>query len=191
MESEQPRVASVDPDAFARATEHAAAHWWTTSDGRLAPDPEPGVLELRVAASSVARALHLFRDIATAAGDRGMRVAAVSAGRQHRAGVGIGRDFAITPLHIEELRARVPISEIDFEQYLSRSPLLAYREDKLRQRGWVPKADGRLRVVLPRRWDHPQQASRWVSRFSDQTGRPLERKVADVVAQLDMRSRAR
>ena len=125
-----------------RATKETVANGWTNADGRLTPDPVPGVLEARVAPSSAARALQVFRDVACMAEEVGMLVAPVGGGRHHRAGVGIGQGPAVTPLRIEEQQSRVPIEEIDLQQYLAQRPVLALYEDEILKRGWVSEQMG-------------------------------------------------
>jgi hypothetical protein len=176
------------PHEAVAATLEAVTQWHATPDERLSPYPTPGILELRVTQASVDRALRLFQAIAAASEELGMEVRPVGRGRHHRPGVGIGRGLAITPLRIEEQRSRVPISEIDLEDYLRRDLRWIFREEDLRKRGWVPLADGRLRVLLSRRFDRPPPGHAWCSRFSDQVGRPLEAKLGELVRQLETRA---
>jgi hypothetical protein len=179
-----------NPDEAVAATLRAIEPWHTTPDGRLSPRPAPGILELRVAPESVDRALRMFQAVVVASHELGMDVREQVGARHQRPGVGIGRGGIVTALHVEELRSRVAISGDDLEEYLRRDLRWILREDELRDRGWVPMADGRLRVVLPRRFDRPPEGITWCSRFSDQVGRPLEAKLQELLVQLDARSRA-
>jgi hypothetical protein len=171
------------------ATLVAAEEWFTTADGRLAPQVEPGVLEARVSASQLPRAIALVQEVIGQSERRGMAVSAVDRGRQHRPGIAIGRDDVVTPLRIEELRDRVTLSDDELEEYLRKSLGWFLREEELRQRGWVPRASGRLRLHLVARHD-PQPGSvwGWRSSFSDQEGKSLEDKLGLVVDELEARS---
>jgi hypothetical protein len=179
-----------NPDEAVAATLRAIEQWHATPDGRLSPRPAPGILELRVAPGSVDRALRMFQAVVVASQELGMDVRGVVGARHQRPGVGIGRGGIVTALDVEELRSRVAISGDDLEEYLRRDLRWILREDELRDRGWVPMADGRLRIVLPRRFDRPPEGIAWCSRFSDQVGRPLEAKLQELLVQLDARSRA-
>jgi hypothetical protein len=193
----QPARIHIPPDlagchATIAATRDAADGWFATADERLSPRPQPGVFELRVSRRQLDRALLLLQAVIVASNELGMEVGAVGKSRTHRAGVAIGRPGLLTPIRVEELRDRVPLADIDLDAYLRTSLNWLFYEDELRKRGWVPGAGGRLRIRLPRRYDRPPlPTGGWRSAFSDQEGRMLEAKLADLLIALDQRSSRR
>jgi hypothetical protein len=171
------------------ATRVAAEDWLANSDGRLAPQVEAGILDARVSAASLPRALVLVQNVIVRSQERGMAVSAVDRGRHHRPGIAIGREGVVTPLRVEELRDRVSVSEDELAEYLRTNPRWWMLEEEIRQRGWVPRASGRLRLLLlPRHDPRRGSASGWRSSFSDQVGRTLEAKLQLVVDELAARS---
>jgi hypothetical protein len=171
------------------ATRVASENWFPNVDGRLAPQVEPGILEARVSAASLPRALAAVQEVIARSQERGMLVFGVDRGRHHRPGIAIGREDVGTPLRVVELRDRVSISEDDLAESLRANPRWWMREEELRERGWLPRANGRLRVLLlPRHDPRPDSASGWRSSFSDQEGRTLEQKLGLIVDELAARS---
>jgi len=172
------------------ATLEAAQGWGRTQDQRLAPRPEPGLVEARVARESLDRALRIMQTLIDACSTSGMEVAALQRARTHRAGVGFGRVPHLTAIRIEEVRYRMPFAELDLEQWRNENVVWDSDEDRLRTQGWIPRASGRLRLRLPRRHDRPPRGETgWRFSFTDQVGRPLEAQLSDVLAALDDRSR--
>lgn len=170
---------------FLVATREAAASWHCTADERLSPWPEPGILELRVAPAQLDRALAIAQAVIFASENAGMEIAAVAAGRGHRAGIGIGRDGRFTAVRIEEGRDLLTLTDQEIERWLEDHQTWFHREWEVRERHAVPRADGRLRLVIPRRYDRsPDSEAGWRSSFADQVGRSLEEKLNDVVTAL-------
>jgi hypothetical protein len=178
---------------FVKATLEHAQGWGVTPDGRLQPEPEPGVVEIRVSPVQLDRALRLVQALIDAGTARGMQASKVVRAREHRPGIGIGRGGQATALRVEEIRCLVAFADLDLEQWRQESPHWAWmREDELRERGWVPRACGKLRVLLPRRYGRaPRGEAGWRFSFTDQTGRPLEVQLNDVVLALEDRSQSR
>ena len=176
---------------FVLATLEEAQRWHQTQDQRLVPQPQPGIVEVRVARENVDRALRIVQALIDAGLASGMEVAAVSRTRDHRAGVGIGRGHQMTAMRIEDVRYRFPFADLDLEQWRNENPIWTYDEDRLRDLGWVPRASGKLRLRLPRHYDTaPRGEAGWRFSFTDQVGRPLDAQLADILTALDDRSRA-
>jgi hypothetical protein len=174
---------------FLLATREAAASWHCTADGRLSPQPEPGILEARVAPAQLDRALAIVQAVIAACEHAGMDITAVARGRGHRAGIGVGRDGRFTAVRIEEGRDLETLTDRDIEQWLEDHPRWFDREWALRERHARPRANGRLRLLLPRRHDRsPDPRAGWRSSFADQVGSPLEEKLTDVVVALVQRA---
>jgi hypothetical protein len=111
-----------------------------------------------------------------------MEVRDLQYARGQRPGVGIGRGKQFAAIKIEELRRLVALSDFDPEQWESELGVWWGRDEELRERGWVPRVDGRLRVRLPRRYDRPPHGEAgWRFSFTDQVGRPLESQLDEIV----------
>jgi hypothetical protein len=176
---------------FVTRTWHTAATWHATPDDRLSPQPEPGIVDARVSRHQLPRALRLVHVVIERSSEVGLKVAPVNRAHRCRAGIGIGRDGAYTPVRVQELRDRIAFADLDLDRWRREHPVWYIREEELRDRGWVPRANGKLRLVLPRRYDYPPTPEGgWRSTFTDQEGRPVEEKVSDVVAALAERAAA-
>lgn len=176
---------------FVTNTWHAAAAWHATPDDRLSPQAEPGIVDVRVSRRHLPRALRLVQVVIERSSDVGLEVAPVNRAPRCRAGIGIGRDGAYTPVRVQELRDRLHFADLDLERWRREHPVWLFREDEMRERGWVPRANGKLRLVLPRRYDRPPAPDYgWRSTFTDQDGRPVEQQVTDAVAALAQRAAA-
>jgi hypothetical protein len=174
---------------FLIATEEAAKSWHCTADERLSPQPQPGVLEARVSRGQVDRSLAIAERLIVACEEAGMEVVALDTGRGHRAGIGVGRNGRFTAVRIEERRDLIALTDEEIERWLQAHPTWWEREDVLRERHATPRANGKLRLLLPRRHDRsPDPQFGWRSSFSDEEGRPLEEKVREVVDALVQRA---
>ena len=176
---------------FLSATRDATGRWYRNADERLAPQPSPGILELRVTPASVERALAIVQSVIDGCKVADLDVAAIDAGRGHRAGIGIGCPGRYTAIRVVELRERTPVTAGEIETWLAEHPRRIVDEWRLRERRFHVRADGRLRLLLPRRHDrapHPHEGWRWS--FTDQVGRRLEEQIPNVVAALGERRSA-
>lgn len=172
---------------FLIATREAAASWICTPDGRLAPWTAPGIAEVRVSREQLERTLELLDAAAAECGGLGLEVAPVGRTRSHRAGVGIGRGELIA-IRVEERRDLVAFSEEALERWRPEAEeWIRVREFEMRKLGWCRRANGRLRLRLPRRHD-PSPTGGWRHSFSDQPECPLEKQLGDIVAALSARS---
>jgi hypothetical protein len=170
------------------ATRSAARDWHRTPDGRLVPQVEPGVVEVRVSPDQFERALSLAQAVIEQCVARGMTVGNVERNRKRRPGVGIGRGGELTAITVEEVRCLMPFADVDAERWREDTRLWWYRAEELEARGLVPRPGGRLGLTLPRRYDRPpRQEKGWRFSFKDQTGRALEMQITDVVAAIDDR----
>jgi hypothetical protein len=169
---------------FLTATREAATSWICTPDGRLSPQTAPGIAEVRVSRAQLERALELLDAVAAECEARGLEVSPVARTRFHRAGIGIGRGGKLTAIRVEERRELVPFSEEALERWRPEAEDWIWRrEPEMRERGWCPRANGRLRLRLPRRHD-PSPTDGWRHSFSDQAERPLEHQLGDMVTAL-------
>jgi hypothetical protein len=174
---------------FLEAPRDAALQWHLTADDRLSPQPHPGILELRVSRLQLDRALTLSQAAIDGCLERGLDVAAVDRGRNHRAGVGVGEPGKYCAIRVVELRERIPIDEQGIERWLAEASRRISDEWILRERGYQVRAGGRLRVRLARRYDpSPRAPAGWRWSFTDQVGRPLEDQLDDIVDTLYERS---
>lgn len=177
---------------FLIATREAADRWHLNADDRLSPQPSPAILELRVARARVERALAIVQAVIDGCGAAGLEVAPIDGARGHRAGIGIGRPGRYTAIRVEELRKRVPVSRAEIDQWLAEDMLRRSDDWRLRERGFWVCADGRLRLLLPPRYDRaPDGREGWRWSFTDQVDQPLEEQIPDVVAALRERASSR
>lgn len=175
---------------FLTATREASSSWICTPDGRLSPQTAPGIAEIRVSRGQVDRTLELLDAIAAHSEAQGLEVAPVRRTRSHRAGIGIGRGGGLTAIRVDERRDLAEFSEHALECWRAEAETwIGVREFDMRERGWCPRANGRLRLLLPRRHD-PSPTGGWRHSFSDQPERPLETQLDDVVAALLARTGA-
>ncbi len=190
MPEEGPTRPSLDAaDPIVAATSEAACRWHLTPDGRLQPDTEPGIVETRVSPAQLDRALRLLQALIQASKARGLEPRPLERARGQRAGVGIGRYGNLVAVRLTEIRKLVAFADLDLDQWRRETPAWLIREDELRERGWVPRASGQLRILLPRRYGRPPRGERgWRFSFTDQVGRPLEDQLADVVRALEDRT---
>jgi hypothetical protein len=169
---------------FLTGTREAAASWICTPDGRLSPRAAPGIAEVRVSRKQLDRTLELLDAIARECEAQGLEVTPVGHTRSHRAGIGIGRGGELTAIRVEERRDLVAFSEEALERWRPEAETWIWsRELDMRERGWCPRANGRLRLRLPRRYE-PSPTGGWRHSFSDQPERPLEAQLGDIVAAL-------
>jgi hypothetical protein len=165
---------------FLAATRIASESWGLTPDGRLQPRPEPGLLEARVSPRQFDRALAVVQEVIASAGGEGLQAVPIARGSGHRAGIAVGH----TPVWIEERRSLKKVTEAALEEWRGEVGYwVEVRECFIRDRGLCPRANGRLRLRLPRRYDLAS-APGWRHSFSDQDGRPLESIVPDVIEAL-------
>lgn len=175
---------------FLTATREAAASWICTPDGRLSPQTAPGIAEVRVSREQLDRTLAVLDAVVAECGAQGLEVAPVGRTRWHRAGIGIGRGGELTAIRVEERRDLVAFSEEALERWRpAAEEWIRSREFEMRERGWCQRANGRLRLRLPRRHD-PSPTDGWRHSFSDQPKRPLEVQIGDIVAALLARAGA-
>jgi hypothetical protein len=171
------------------ATRVAARDWHRTPDGRLVPHVGPGIVEMRVSPGELERALILSQAVIEQSLARGMTICNIQRGRRQRPGVAIGRDSSVTAFAVMELRCLTPFTEVDRETWREDTRLWWYEAEALEARGVVPRPSGRLRVRLPRRYDRPPRQERgWRFSFTDQTGRPLETQIGEVISAIEDRS---
>jgi hypothetical protein len=170
------------------ATRAAARGWHRTPDGRLVPDVQAGLLELRVSPGELERALSVAQAVIDQSIARGMTVSGVERGRKQRPGLAIGRGSSLTPLAVKELRRRVPLAEVDAETWREDTRYWWMEAEELEARGIVARPSGRLRLVLPRRHDRPPRHELgWRFSFTDQTGRALEAQIGEVISAIEDR----
>jgi hypothetical protein len=170
---------------FLIATRNATASWRCTPDGRLSPQTKPGILEMRIAPARLDRALAIAQAVISQCEDTGLEVAAVQRGRAHRAGVGIGGVGRFAAVWIIEGRDRVTLSGDDLARWVEGNPWWFHPDPELPAHHTCPRANGKLRLLLPRRHDPPPEPyAGWRASFTDQVGRSLEEQVPDVVAAL-------
>jgi hypothetical protein len=171
------------------ATLDAAQQWYQTADDRLAPQCAPGILDVRVSAAQMTRALDLTDQVIAGCMERGLTVQDVERRQGQRAGIGIGPPGAPCPIHVVELRERVFLDEEGIERWLAAAHRGPFDEMVLRDRGYQVRADGRLRFRLARRHDpSPYVPVGWRWSFTDQVGRRLEQQVDVIVAAIYERS---
>lgn len=171
------------------ATRLAAGGWHRTPDGRLVPHVQPGILDVRVSPGELERALNLAQALIQQCVSGGMTVASVERGLKQRPGVAIGRGPHLTPIAIKEIRRLVPLIEVDSRTWREDTRLWWLEAEAFEARGIVPRPSGRLRLLLPRRYVRPPRQERgWRFSFTDQTGRPLEMQVGEVVSAIEDRS---
>jgi hypothetical protein len=120
----------ADAHPFITATWRAAAAWHLTPDDRLQPDPEPGIVEVRVSRAQLLRALRLVQAVIDESRRHRLEIAAVARARGHRAGVGISRDDCFTPVRVEEMRDRIAFSDLDLDRWRREHPAWSIREDE-------------------------------------------------------------
>lgn len=175
---------------FLTATREAATSWICTPDGRLSPRTAPGIAEVRVSRKQLDRTLELLDAVAAECAAKGLDVAPVGRTHSHRAGIGIGRASELTASRVEERRHLVAFSEEALERWRPEAEdWIRSREFEMRERGWCPRANGQLRLRLPRRHD-PSPTGGWRHSFSDQPDCALEAQLRDIVAALWARTGA-
>ena len=172
-------IAIVHPAVI--ATLDVAASFHSTADGRLSPRVEPGLFEVRVSTAQLQRAAQVLQRLVDGALERKLAIASVNRTRSHRAGVGIGVDPHFTAIKMVEQRDRVPMTEAEIENWLTYNYYLRDRPPTHR-----PKANGRLQILLPRRYDRTDEPG-WRCVFSDEPGRSLDDKLPDVLNALEKR----
>jgi hypothetical protein len=183
------RVTSRVMHPFLTATREAATSWICTPDGRLSPCTAPGIAEVRVSREQLDRTLELLDAVVAECEVQGLEAAPVSRTRLHRAGVGVGRSGELTAIRVEERRELVRFTEEALERWRPEAEDWIWRREfEMRERGWCPRANGRLRLRLPRRHE-PSPTGGWRHSFSDQPERPLEAQIGDIVAALSARGR--
>jgi len=171
------------------ATRDAAKLWHPAPDGRLSHWAEPGIIDLKVSPMQLDRAFRIVQYVIDLSRLHGMEVRELQRARGQRPGIGIGLRRHLAAINVSELRHLVPFGELDLEHCDQESRLWWTHEEEFRERGYVARADGRLRLRLPRRYDRPPRGQAgWRFSFTDQVGCPLENQVEEIV--LALRSRA-
>lgn len=174
--------------ATAQTLEGDRGTWY---DGRIwSWPPTAGTFYLRVAPQHVEFVLRALQGLVEASEMRGLEVAPVDGSRLNRVGVGIGSPGNLAAVEVIELRELAPASEEDVKQWRWVNEHRLPDEDPVTQQN-IPRGNGKLRVVLPRRHDWPHHLGPgWRRSFTALAGDPFRVVLADVLGALDARAKA-
>jgi len=164
----------------------------TWYDGRIRIWPKPGLFFLRVAPRHVEFVLRALQGLIEASEQRGLEIGPVSSSRLHHAGVGIGSTGNLAAVEVVELRELGIGSERDVSQWRWINEMMlpsdgppSATETK------IPRANGKLQVVLPRRHDWPGPTGQgWRRHFTGLVGEPFQHALTQVLLSLEARAAA-
>lgn len=178
------------PHRHVAATRNAVKGLKPGTDGRIDTGRRSGVFRLQLARDNVRRALLLLHALAREAEARGMEVKAVEkdgTGSYSWSGAGIGEGEHFTTVEIHENTDQVPLTEAELEEwrYEHRHAWSYQREPTTK-----PVANGKLKIVLPERWDSRRRDRPWQRQWSEGPRGPLEDKLDAVLRGLKERVEA-
>lgn len=164
----------------------------TWYDGRIwLYPPKPGLFYLRVAPKHLEFVLRALQGVVAASERRGLEIGPVERSRLHRAGVGIGLRGNLAALEVIELRGLGFGSKKDVDQWRWVNEHRLPSEGTPPSQPRIPRGNGKLRLILPRRHDWPDPSGPgWRRNFTALAGAPFQALLADVVASLENRANA-
>jgi hypothetical protein len=164
----------------------------TFYDGRIRIWPKPGLFFLRTAPEHVEFVLRALQGLIEASEQQGLEVGPVPSSRLHRAGVGIGSAGNLAAVEVVELRGLGTGSERDISQWRwINEMILPGDEPPPATDVKIPRGNGKLRLVLPRRHDWPGDIGQgWRRHFTGPAGEPFLDALVDALAALELRALA-
>lgn len=175
----------VRPHPLVAATGEALRGLRPGADCRLEPRRRAGIVHLRVAPASLGRALRIAQAVLVEAQRRGHRTG--TAGGPPRGwspAAGIVIDGRAYPFDIWELTRPVALTEAERARWATEHSFTLLIHPGREPPASRPQADGRLRLVLERRYDGAR------SSWSDGPRGLLETKLASVLAEVERRAEA-
>lgn len=151
----------------------------------------PGLFYLRVAPKHLEFSLRALQGVIEASERQGLEIGEVQGSRLHRAGVGIGSHGNLAAVEVVELRDLAFAGKKEVNQWRWINDQLLPGEEPPAIRPKIPRGNGKVRVVLPRRHDWPGSVGpNWRRTFTGPVGEPFQKVLVDVVAALEARARA-